>query len=145
VLALLEHPEQLALLRARPELIGSAVEECLRFESPANTNARVPHEDLVVGGKRIAKGQLVICMLGAANRDPEVFADPDRFDITRDPNPHQSFGGGPHHCIGAHLARLEGRVAIAGLLARYPRLELVARRWRPRVNLRGLAELRVTA
>ena len=147
VWALLGHPDQLALLRARPALAASAVEECLRFESPANTNGRCPREDLEVGGHTIRAGQLIVCMLGAANRDPEVFADPDRLDITRDPNPHQAFGGGPHHCIGAALARLEGRVALRGLLARFAALELdPARvRWRDRINLRGLTELGVRA
>jgi hypothetical protein len=144
ILTLLRNPDQLALLRARPDLLGSAVEECLRYESPANTNARGPHEDIEVGGRLIRAGELIVCMLGAANRDPAVFADPDRFDITRDPNPHQSFGGGAHHCLGAHLARLEGRVAIARLLERYPDLALEGARWRDRVNLRGLDELRVS-
>jgi cytochrome P450 len=134
---------QLALLRARPELVSRAVEECLRWESPVNTNGRCALEDLEVGGRRIARGELVLCMLGAANRDPEVFAEPDRFDVTRDPNPHQSFGGGAHYCIGAHLARMEGRIAIGSLIARFPRLALdPARvRWRARLNLRGLSEL----
>lgn len=143
MLALLEHGTELALLRARPDLDASAVEECLRYESPVNTNGRCPHEDVEIGGKIIREGQLVMCMLGAANRDPEVFAQPDRFDITRSPNPHQSFGGGVHHCLGAHLARLEGRIAIRALLERYPTLELDRERvrWRDRINLRGLSEL----
>jgi pimeloyl-[acyl-carrier protein] synthase len=145
VWALLEHPDQLALLRARPELGASAVEELLRYESPANANARCPSEDLEIGSKLIKKGQLVLCMLGAANRDPEVFADPDRLDITRDPNPHTSFGGGAHHCVGAHLARLEGRVALRMLLERYPELALDRERtrWSDRTNLRGFAELQL--
>lgn len=143
MLALLGHPDQLALLRARPELGASAIEECLRYESPANTNARVPHEDIVIDGKLIERGEIIICMLGAANRDPEVFSEPDRFDITRDPNPHTSFGGGVHHCIGAHLARLEGRIAIRGLLERYSAITLDRDRvhWRDRINVRGLREL----
>jgi cytochrome P450 len=143
VLALLEHPDQLARLRNAPELLPSAVEECLRYESPVNTNARCPHDDIEVGDKVIRKGQLIVCMLGAANRDPEVFERPDTFDIARDPNPHQSFGGGPHFCIGAHLTRLEGRVALRRLLERYRKLDLDRQRvqWRERINLRGLAEL----
>src|SRR5262249_12348983 len=78
--ALLTHPDQLALLRDRPALVGSAIEECLRYESPANNNVRCPHEDLAIGDKLIRKGDRIMCMLGAANRDPAVFADPDRFD-----------------------------------------------------------------
>ncbi len=145
VLALLEHPDQLQRLRAQPALAASAVEECLRYESPVNTNGRCPHEDIEVGGKTIKQGQLIICMLGAANRDPAVFEDPDRFDITRSPNPHQSFGGGAHHCLGAPLARLEGATALRVLLERYPTLELDRERvrWRDRINLRGLSELGV--
>jgi cytochrome P450 len=143
LLALLEHPDQLALLRARPELIGSAIEECLRYESPLNLNGRCPHEDIEVSGQVIKKGQLIMCMLGAANRDPEVFAEPDRLDITRSPNPHQSFGGGPHFCVGAPLARLEGRIALTALLDRYPTIALDRGRvrWKDRINFRGLAEL----
>jgi len=145
MLALLEHPDQLALLRDKPDLITTAVEEFLRYESPANTNARCPSEDIEIGGKLIKKGERILCMLGAANRDPEVFAKPDTFDITRDPNPHVSFGGGPHFCIGAHLARLEGRIGVRRLLERYRTIDLVPARvkWRDRINLRGLAELGV--
>ncbi len=141
--ALLRNPGELERLRSHPELLGSAVEECLRYDSPANTNARCTLEDVEIGGKVIRKGDLVLCMLGAANRDPEVFADPDRFDIGRNPNPHESFGGGVHYCIGAPLARLQGRVAFGKLLERYRHLELDESRvaWSSRVNLRGLAEL----
>lgn len=143
--ALLEHPHQLARLRASPELVSSAVEESLRYEAPANTNARCPNEDIEIGGKLIRKGERIMCMLGAANRDPAVFSNPDVFDIARDPNPHVSFGGGPHFCIGAHLARLEGRIAFQRLFERFPRLELDRDRvrWRNRINLRGLSELGV--
>lgn len=143
LLALLRHPDQLALLRRHPELDASAVEECLRYDSPVNTNGRVPSEDLEVAGKLIKKGQLILCMLGAANRDPEVFAEPDRLDITRNPNPHQSFGGGVHFCIGASLARLEARLAFRALLDRYADITLDESRvkWRDRMNLRGLDAL----
>ena len=145
MLALLQNPAQLARLRAQPELMVRAVEECLRYESPVNTNGRVALEELEVGGKLIKKGHALICMLGAANRDPAAFENPDQFDIARDPNPHQSFGGGAHHCIGAPLARLEGKIGIAALLRRYPKLSLLRAPWRDRVNLRGLSELVVSA
>jgi cytochrome P450 len=141
--ALLRHPDELVRLRQRPDLTASAVEESLRYDSPGNTNARCPHEDIEVGGKLIGAGQLVLCMIGAANRDPEVFQDPDRFDVSRSPNPHQAFGGGAHYCMGAPLARLEGRIAFRGLLERYSSIELDPDRvrWRDRINLRGLSEL----
>lgn len=143
MLALCRHPEQMRRLRDDPSLAAGAVEEMLRYESPVNTNGRVAHEDIEVAGKVIAAGRLVFCMLGAANRDPEVFPDPDRFDVARSPNPHTSFGGGPHFCLGAPLARLEGRIAIERLLARFPalRVDEAAVRWRELVNLRGLERL----
>jgi cytochrome P450 len=143
VLALLEHPEELARLRQDPTLLPRAVEECLRYESPANTTPRCAHEDIEIGGKTIRKGELVMCMLGAANRDPDVFRDPDRLDIRRDPNPHESFGGGAHYCIGAPLARLEGRIAFRRLFERYRHLAIDPARvvWANRINLRGLSEL----
>lgn len=143
MLALARHPQQLERLRSDSSLLPSAIEEMLRFESPANTNARVTHEEIVVGDKTIGAGQLVMCMLGAANRDPEVFADPDRFDVARTSNPHQSFGGGVHFCIGAPLARLEARIAFERLLRRWPEIHVDESgvRWRPLVNLRGLGQL----
>jgi cytochrome P450 len=126
-----------------PALTTSAVEECLRYESPANATPRCAHEDIEIGGKRIRKGELVMCMLGAANRDPEAFADPERLDITRDPNPHESFGGGIHYCIGAPLARVEGRVALSKLLARYSSIEVDTAHvtWANRINHSGRAYL----
>jgi pimeloyl-[acyl-carrier protein] synthase len=140
--ALLRHPDELTRLRQNPSLLPMAIEECLRYESPANATPRCAHEDIAIGGKVIRKGELVMCMLGAANRDPDAFADPDRLDITRDPNPHESFGGGIHYCIGAPLARLEGRLALAALIERYRHLEIDESRvvWADRVNLRGLSE-----
>jgi cytochrome P450 len=143
VYALLQHPDQLERLRREPGLLPRAIEECLRYESPANSTPRCAYEDIELGGKTIRQGELVMCMLGAANRDPEAFRDPDRLDIGRDPNPHESFGGGVHYCIGAPLARVEGRVALAKLFARYRRLEIDPSRvtWANRINLRGLSEL----
>ena len=147
VFCLLTHPGELARLRADPSLLPTAVEEILRYESPANATPRCAHEDIEIGGKVIRKGELVMCLLGAANRDPDAFRDPDRFNIMRDPNPHESFGGGPHYCIGAPLARVEGRVALAKLLERYPHLEIDPARvtWADRINLRGLSQLGLNA
>lgn len=145
MLALCRHPEELARLRRDASLLPTAVEEMLRYESPANNNARVAHTDITVGGQTIPAGSLALCMLGAANRDPEVFADPDRFDAARDPNPHVAFGGGIHHCIGASLARLEAQVAFERLLARFESIELDEEgvKWRDLVNIRGLSALPV--
>jgi len=111
-------------LRRRPELIGSAVEECLRFDGPIPLTVRIPHEDVTFGDQVIPKDSTVMALLAAANRDPERFDDPDRFDITRDPNPHIAFGGGAHLCLGTHLARMESRAAILGFVQRFPKLEL---------------------
>lgn len=124
VLALLRHPEQYALLRARPELIGSAIEECLRYDGPIALTPRFLHEDAEFGGKRIPKDTQVWAMLFAANRDPARFPDPDRFDITREDNGHLAFGGAAHFCLGAHLARMEAQVAIGAVARRLDHLEL---------------------
>ena len=126
VRALLEHPAQLAGLRARPELIAGAVEECLRYDGPIILTARVLHADAEFGGTMIPRDAKVWGMLAAANRDPAVFPDPDAFDIERQPNEHLAFGGGPHFCLGAHLARLEGQIAIGSLVERFHDLALVS-------------------
>jgi cytochrome P450 len=119
VLALLQHPEQRETLRRHPELIGRAVEERLRYDSPVQQNARVVQEDMVeVGGHRLCRGETVIVLQGAANRDPRRFTDPDAFRVARSPNPHIAFGRGIHACLGAPLARLEGRVVLEALTAR---------------------------
>ena len=115
---LIRHPDQLARLRADPALIEPAVEECLRFDGPILLTVRVAHADLAVGGKTIPKDAMIFVMLGAANRDPKVFDEPQRFDLGRDPNPHIAFGGGTHLCLGAHLAREEARVAIGEFVRR---------------------------
>lgn len=124
VLALLRHPDQLALLRARPELIGSAVEECLRYDGPILLTARHLREDTEFGGKLIPKDAMVWAMMSAAHRDPAAFPDPDRFDVTRTGTPNLAFGGGIHYCLGAHLARMEAQAAIGTLVARCDDLEL---------------------
>ncbi len=124
LLALLRHPEQLRKLRENPALIGTAVEEFLRFDTSFLRAWRLTAEDVEIGGQRIPKGQTLSLMLGAANRDPAQFDDPDRLDITRDPNLHTSFGWGIHFCAGAPLARREAEIAFTTLLRRFPHLKL---------------------
>lgn len=150
VYTLLTHPEELALLRRRPELLPSAVEELLRYV-PINTAAmfaRYSLEDIQLGGTTIRAGEPVLPALAAANRDPEVFDDPERIDLTRSTNPHLAFGQGPHHCIGAQLARLELQVALGTLLERFPGLRLADGaddvEWKFGVIVRGPAALRIT-
>ncbi|MBA4496505.1 cytochrome P450 [Paenactinomyces guangxiensis] len=149
ILALLEHPAQMEKLKQQPELIHSAVEEMLRYYSPVEiaTN-RWASEDIFLGGKKIPKGDMVLVMLGSANRDPEQFANPDQLDITRENNRHIAFGLGIHYCLGAPLARLEGEIAIQTLLARMPDIQLAVNpatlKWRPTFLMRGLEELPVT-
>ena len=143
--ALLSDPDQLALLRERPELWPNAVDEALRFESPVQLTGRFAVRDTEVAGRTVRRGGLVVTMLGGANRDPACFEDPDRFDVTR-PNArdHVSFSGGRHFCLGASLARLEGEVGLRTLFDRFPdlRLEPGARRTTTRV-LRGWEHLPV--
>jgi cytochrome P450 len=124
VLALLRHPDQLALLQRQPDLIGSAVEECLRFDGPIMLTPRYLREDTEFGGRVIPRDAQVWAMLFAANRDPARFPDPDRFDITRADNPHLAFGGGAHFCLGAHLARMEAQVALGAFVRRLDNLRL---------------------
>jgi len=146
VLSLLRNPDQLQKLRDDPSLIPSAVEELLRYESPSQYTARLAPEDLELGGKRVRKDQAVIAVMGAANRDPQRFPDPDRLDITRGDNRHVAFGWGPHFCFGAALARIEGQAAFGTMLRRMPRLTLEPGPlvWRANLGLRGLTSLRVS-
>ena len=116
LLCLLDHPDQFAALRARPELLGSAVEEMLRFWPPVMDFRRTATREVTLGGQTIRAGEKVVVYHASANRDEDVFADPDRFDITRDPNDHVSFGFGPHFCLGAHLARVQMRAIFGELL-----------------------------
>lgn len=125
VRALVRHPEQLALLRARPDLVPSAVEECLRWDGPIVLTVRVLHADVEFGGKLLPKNAKVWGILAAANRDPAQFPEPDRFRIERQPNEHLAFGGGAHFCLGAHLARLEAQIAIGELVRRFDDLQLL--------------------
>ncbi len=143
--ALLAHPDQLARLRDEPELIEPAVEELLRYDSPVQLTGRVALEELELGGRRVEPGQMLMLLLGAANRDPRVFAEPERLDLGRDPNPHLAFGRGIHFCLGAPLARLEGQIAIRELVRRFPTLRLAGTpERRPTVTLRGFASLPLT-
>ncbi len=124
LLALLQNPDQLLKLRNNPALLETAVEELLRYHSPIQATARIATEDLEIGGKPISAGQYISTYLAAANRDPDQFPDPDRLDITRQENRHLAFSFGPHFCLGAALARLEGQIAIGTVLRRMPQLRL---------------------
>jgi len=146
LLALYRNPDQLALLKANPALIANAIEEFLRYDSSVQLTGRVALEDINdLGGKKIPKGEAVLCLLGSANRDPAVYPDrPDRLDITRPNVRPLSFGGGIHFCLGAQLARIEAEIAIATLLRRLPGLRLddaANPEWRPTFVLRGLKRL----
>lgn len=123
IAALMDNPDQLAMLRSNPGLINAAVEEFLRYESSNQLGNRRAIDDVEIGGEGFPAGTLVTLCIGAANRDPAVFAEPDRLDITRSPNPHLAFGGGTHTCAGMSLARMEGRIAIERMVARFAVLE----------------------
>lgn len=136
MLCFLDHPDQLTRLRAQPDLLPSAIEEVLRYRSPVQAIFRTTRRDVELGGQLIPAGKLVLPMIGAANRDPVCFADPGRFDIARDPNPHVAFGHGVHFCLGAALSRLEARVALTELLARANDIERATDQpWQPRKAL----------
>lgn len=145
-LALLREPEQLARLLADKGLLRTAVEELLRYNSPVQLTSRVVFEEIVVGGQTIPRGSQVAFLLGAANRDPERFSEPNKLDIGREPNPHLALGGGIHYCLGAPLARMEGMIALETLLRRMPglRLETDEPMYRNNYALRGLESLPVT-
>jgi len=141
-LALLKNPEQLQLLRDNPDLLDTAINEFLRYDSPVQLDGRFVEEDVEIGGKRIRAGQRVISALGAANRDPEAFTNPNSLDITRQEKSHISFGRGIHHCLGAPLAMLEGRIAFTCMLNRFSSIRLLAEpERRTQVVLRGVDEL----
>jgi cytochrome P450 len=142
LLALLRHPDQLDLLRAHPELMASAVEELLRYDSPVRRVMRVAQQDAVVDGQCVRAGDRVVALLHEANHDAKVFAAPEVLDITRDARRHVAFGGGAHHCLGAPLARAEAQIALAALIA-LPGLELAIDepRWRPMEALHALEAL----
>jgi len=146
LLALLRHPDQLRRLRDDPALIQTAVEELLRYDSPVQRSGRIPNTDVEIGGKTIPKGSLVSALIGAANRDPAQFPDPDRLDVGRSDNRHIAFGWGIHFCLGAPLARVEGQIAINTLLRRKSALALATEspQWRESSALRGLKALPVS-
>lgn len=146
MLSLLRNPDQLEKLRADSALIPSAVEELLRYESPSQHTARLAPDDLEIDGRAIRKRQAVIAVMGAANRDPERFPEPDRLDIARRDNRHVAFGWGPHFCFGAALARIEGQIAFETMLRRLPELALAPGPlvWRSNLGLRGLTQLPLT-
>jgi len=136
IVCFLDHPDQLALLRSSPELMSPAIEEVLRFRSPFQWVMRTPRRDIEIHGKKIGAGKLVLAMIGSANRDPKTFKDAERFDITRNPNPHISFGHGIHSCLGAALARMEARIALTDFLGRVKHFERVSNEpWEPRKAL----------
>ncbi len=145
ILTLLRHPEELERLREDLSLLPPAVEELLRYESPSQHTARLAPEDVVLGGKLISKRQAVIAVMGAANRDPERFAEPDRLDLGRQDNRHVAFAWAAHFCFGAPLARIEGQVALEAVLRRMPGLRLAGGplQWRENLGLRGLTALPV--
>jgi len=145
ILTLLHHPEELERLREDWSLLPLAVEELLRYESPSQHTARLAPEDVVLGGKLIGKRQAVIAVMGAANRDPERFAEPDRLDLGRQDNRHVAFAWAAHFCFGAPLARIEGQVALEAVLRRMPGLRLAGGllQWRENLGLRGLTALPV--
>jgi len=146
LLSLLRNPSELQKLRDDPSLMPSAVEELLRYESPSQHTARLAPEDTMLGGKQILKRQAVIAVMGAANRDPERFPDPDRLEITRPDNRHLAFGWAAHFCFGAPLARIEGQIAFESILRHFPQIALEPGplTWRHNLGLRGLTELPIT-
>lgn len=144
LLALLRHPDQLRRLRDDPALLRPAVEELLRYDSAVQLNVRTALADVEVDGQAIAQGESVVTLVGAANRDPAHFTDPDRLDVGRDDGPSLAFGSGIHFCLGAALARVEGQVVFGRLVERFPDIELAAEpRYRPSVTMRGLEALHV--
>jgi hypothetical protein len=144
--ALLQHPDQLAALRNEPQLITNAIEEVLRYDTSVTQAQRILPNDGVIVGCPMHKGQSITVSVAAANRDPRANPDPDRFEIRRKNIHHQSFGGGKHLCLGAHLARVETQEAVLGIIQRFPKLSLVDQKfeYRPVPSLRGLKELWVS-
>lgn len=147
MLALLRNPEQLEVLRQSPDLMPSAIEELLRYDAPVQLDVRVALEDMDFDGRAVGKGQGIMVLLGSANRDPEVFSEPDRLDLGRQEANHISFGRGIHHCLGASLARLEGRLTFEAIMERFGDIRMQTERpvFRDNIILRGLAVLPISA
>jgi pimeloyl-[acyl-carrier protein] synthase len=147
LLALLHHPQQMHLLREEPTLMESAVEEFLRYDSPVQVDARAALEDMEIHGRQIKKGQGILPLIGSANRDTDVFNQPERLDIRRKQAGNLSFGRGIHYCLGAPLARLEARIAFEALLRRFSHIRLATDQppFKNNLALRGLKALPVVA
>lgn len=145
-LALIHHPDQWERLKQDPSLMMRATEEILRYDSPVKRAPRIAAEDLDVRGKTIRNSERVLLVLSSANRDPRQFADPDTLDLSRSPNPHVSFGGGPHHCLGVNLAKLEGQEAFKAITQRFSPfgLETEKLEYQTLLNIRGLKSLPVS-
>jgi cytochrome P450 len=148
MLALMRNPGQLKLLRDHRELLPRAIEEMLRYDGPVQSTARFPKATADVGGREISRGTIAFVILAAADRDPAKFPEPEKFDITRDPNDHVAFGEGVHFCIGAPLARLEAAIAFGATLDRFRHLSLKDTAFMPTYKgsyiLRGLESLPMT-
>jgi cytochrome P450 len=144
MLSLFRNPDEFERVRAE-EVARTTVEELLRYESPAQIISRTATEETQIGSRKIKARDSVIGLLGAANRDPEAFEDPESLDVARNPNPHVAFGHGTHFCIGAQLSRLEGRIAVPALVRRFPNMQMQDDQpdWRETAVLRGLNSLRV--
>lgn len=143
--ALMSNPDQLQLLRENPQHMRTAIDEFLRYESPVQITSRIVAEKLEIGGCALHPGQRVLIVIGSANHDEKIFANPDELDVTRTPNPHLTFGMGSHYCAGAPLARMQGAIAITALLQRAPKLRRASdsAQWRPNASFRGLLSLDV--
>lgn len=146
VLALLNNPDQMELLKSKPDLIVTAVNEFLRYESPVQSVRRMAAQELELHGHKIKEGDMLLLLLGAANRDPDHYANADKLDITRADNRHLAFGTGIHHCLGSSLAEVEGQIAVGTLLRRFPNLKMKSTNveFKSPFTLRGPKELRVT-
>lgn len=147
MLALLQHPEQMRLLREEPRLIPGAIEELLRYDPPVQVDGRTVMEDFELRGRRMKKGDSMVLLIGAANRDPEVFRNPEHLDLQRHEGAHIAFGRGIHHCLGAPLARAEGRIVFTALLQHFTEMELLTDmpQFKDNVVLRGLRSLPIRA